>query len=65
MGLANETSCFGPGGHSCGAKAPTAKLVPAARPALGAAVAAGLCLVSTARHRGSIRHPAAFTGIVG
>src|SRR2546421_7383395 len=78
MGSSNETSCFGPvvnpwrrrGSNvsaGAGGQIEGAYLVPGGSSGgSAAAVAAGLCLGATATDTGgSIRQPAAFTGIVG
>ena len=70
MGSSNETSCFGPVLNPWrreGDQSSDAKLVPGGSSGGSAsAVAAGLCLGATGTDTGgSIRQPAAFTGIVG
>src|SRR5438445_350825 len=67
MGSSNETSCFGPVISPWRRKGSNAKLVPGGSSGgSAAAVAAGLCLGATGTDTGgSIRQPAAFTGIVG
>src|SRR5215471_15706075 len=67
MGSSNETSAFGPTISPWRRKGANTPLVPGG-PSGGsaAAVAAGLCLGATGTDTGgSIRQPAAFTGIVG
>jgi aspartyl-tRNA(Asn)/glutamyl-tRNA(Gln) amidotransferase subunit A len=67
MGSSNETSAFGPVVSPWRRKGSDAKLVPGGSSGgSAAAVAAGLCLGATGTDTGgSIRQPAAFTGIVG
>ncbi len=67
MGSSNETSCFGPVVNPWRRANSDAKLVPGGSSGGSvAAVSAGLCLGATATDTGgSIRQPAAFTGIVG
>jgi aspartyl-tRNA(Asn)/glutamyl-tRNA(Gln) amidotransferase subunit A len=67
MGSSNETSHFGPVVSPWRRQASDAKLVPGGSSGgSAAAVAAGLCLGATGTDTGgSIRQPAAFTGIVG
>ncbi len=67
MGSSNETSFFGPVISPWRRKGSDAKLVPGGSSGgSAAAVAAGLCLGATGTDTGgSIRQPAAFTGIVG
>lgn len=67
MGSANETSAFGPVVNPWRRDGSDTKLVPGGSSGGSAsAVAAGLCLGATATDTGgSIRQPAAFTGIVG
>ncbi|MGX9392658.1 Asp-tRNA(Asn)/Glu-tRNA(Gln) amidotransferase subunit GatA [Nitrobacteraceae bacterium UC4446_H13] len=67
MGSSNETSCFGPVVNPWRREGLDAKLVPGGSSGGSAsAVAAGLCLGATGTDTGgSIRQPAAFTGIVG
>jgi aspartyl-tRNA(Asn)/glutamyl-tRNA(Gln) amidotransferase subunit A len=67
MGSANETSCFGPVVNPWRRDGSDVNLVPGGSSGGSAsAVAAGLCLGATATDTGgSIRQPAAFTGIVG
>src|SRR5689334_24586330 len=67
MGSSNETSFFGPVISPWRRKSSDAKLVPGGSSGgSAAAVAAGLCLGATGTDTGgSIRQPAAFTGIVG
>ena len=67
MGSSNETSCFGPVVNPWRREGSDAKLVPGGSSGGSAsAVAAGLCLGATGTDTGgSIRQPAAFTGIVG
>jgi aspartyl-tRNA(Asn)/glutamyl-tRNA(Gln) amidotransferase subunit A len=67
MGSSNETSAFGPVVSPWRCKGSDAKLVPGGSSGGSAsAVAAGLCLGATGTDTGgSIRQPAAFTGIVG
>ena len=67
MGSSNETSCFGPVVNPWRAKDSDDRLVPGGSSGGSvAAVSAGLCLGATATDTGgSIRQPAAFTGIVG
>src|SRR6516164_7462281 len=63
MGSSTETSCFGPAVSPWRRKGANTPLVPGGS---SAAVAAGLCLGATGTDTGgSIRQPAAFTGIVG
>src|SRR6516164_8333513 len=63
MGSSNETSFFGPTISPWRRKGANTPLVPGGS---SAAVAAGLCLGATGTDTGgSIRQPAAFTGIVG
>lgn len=65
MGSANETSCYGPAVNPW--KVDDRQLTPGGSSGgSAAAVAADLCLAATATDTGgSIRQPAAFTGIVG
>jgi aspartyl-tRNA(Asn)/glutamyl-tRNA(Gln) amidotransferase subunit A len=67
MGSSNETSAFGPVVSPWRRKGSDTKLVPGGSSGgSAAAVAAGLCLGATGTDTGgSIRQPAAFTGIVG
>src|SRR5215208_1647061 len=67
MGSSNETSAFGPVTSPWRRKASNAPLVPGGSSGgSAAAVAARLCLGATGTDTGgSIRQPAAFTGIVG
>jgi len=67
MGSSNETSAFGPVTSPWRRKGSDTKLVPGGSSGGSAsAVAAGLCLGATGTDTGgSIRQPAAFTGIVG
>jgi aspartyl-tRNA(Asn)/glutamyl-tRNA(Gln) amidotransferase subunit A len=67
MGSSNETSFFGPVVSPWRRKGANAPLVPGGSSGgSAAAVAAGLCLGATGTDTGgSIRQPAAFTGIVG
>ncbi len=67
MGSSNETSWFGPVVSPWRRKGSQAKLVPGGSSGgSAAAVAANLCLGATGTDTGgSIRQPAAFTGIVG
>jgi aspartyl-tRNA(Asn)/glutamyl-tRNA(Gln) amidotransferase subunit A len=67
MGSSNETSYFGPVVSPWRRKGSDAKLVPGGSSGgSAAAVAAGLCLGATGTDTGgSIRQPAALTGIVG
>jgi aspartyl-tRNA(Asn)/glutamyl-tRNA(Gln) amidotransferase subunit A len=67
MGSSNETSAFGPVVSPWQRKGSNAKLVPGGSSGgSAAAVAANLCLGATGTDTGgSIRQPAAFTGIVG
>ena len=67
MGSSNETSAFGPVSSPWRRKGSDTKLVPGGSSGGSAsAVAAGLCLGATGTDTGgSIRQPAAFTGIVG
>jgi aspartyl-tRNA(Asn)/glutamyl-tRNA(Gln) amidotransferase subunit A len=70
MGSSNETSAYGPvisPWRRQGSKGDDAKLVPGGSSGgSAAAVAAGLCMGATGTDTGgSIRQPAAFTGIVG
>jgi aspartyl-tRNA(Asn)/glutamyl-tRNA(Gln) amidotransferase subunit A len=67
MGSSNETSSFGPTISPWRRKGANTPLVPGGSSGgSAAAVAAGLCLGATATDTGgSIRQPAAFTGIVG
>jgi len=67
MGSSNETSCFGPVVNPWRREGSDARLVPGGSSGGSAsAVAAGLCLGATGTDTGgSIRQPAAFTGIVG
>lgn len=67
MGSSNETSCFGPVVNPWRRDGSDAPLVPGGSSGgSAAAVAAGLCLGATGTDTGgSIRQPAAFTGIVG
>ncbi len=67
MGSSNETSCFGPVVSPWRRAGSDAKLVPGGSSGgSAAAVSAQLCLGATGTDTGgSIRQPAAFTGIVG
>src|SRR3989449_8590422 len=67
MGSSNETSCFGPVTSPWRRRGANAALVPGGSSGgSAAAVAARLCLGATGTDTGgSIRQPAAFTGIVG
>src|SRR6202163_4381480 len=67
MGSSNETSCFGPVISPWRRSGSNAKLVPGGSSGgSAAAVAANICLGAVANDTGgSIRQPAAFTGIVG
>src|SRR5207342_3148476 len=67
MGSSNETSCFGPVSSPWRRKGANTPLVPGGSSGgSAAAVAAALCLGATGTDTGgSIRQPAAFTGIVG
>src|ERR1700691_646147 len=67
MGSSNETSYFGPVVSPWRRRGSDAKLVPGGSSGgSAAAVAAGLCVGATGTDTGgSIRQPAAFTGIVG
>src|SRR2546427_11332400 len=67
MGSSNETSVFGPTISPWRRKGANTPLVPGGSSGgSAAAVAAGLCLGATGTDTGgSIRQPAAFTGIVG
>jgi aspartyl-tRNA(Asn)/glutamyl-tRNA(Gln) amidotransferase subunit A len=67
MGSSNETSAYGPVISPWRRKGDTAKLVPGGSSGgSAAAVAASLCMGATGTDTGgSIRQPAAFTGIVG
>src|SRR5580692_11124497 len=67
MGSSNETSCFGPVVNPWRREGSNTQLVPGGSSGGSAsAVAAGLCLGATGTDTGgSIRQPAAFTGIVG
>jgi aspartyl-tRNA(Asn)/glutamyl-tRNA(Gln) amidotransferase subunit A len=67
MGSSNETSCFGPVVSPWRRKSLDVKLVPGGSSGgSAAAVAASLCLGAVGTDTGgSIRQPAAFTGIVG
>ena len=67
MGSSNETSAFGPVVNPWRRKGSDVKLVPGGSSGgSAAAVSAGLCLGATGTDTGgSIRQPAAFTGIVG
>src|SRR3954469_16110385 len=67
MGSSNETSSFGPVISPWRRKGANTRLVPGGSSGgSAAAVAAGLCLGATGTDTGgSIRQPAAFTGIVG
>ena len=67
MGSSNETSCFGPVISPWRRNGSNAALVPGGSSGgSAAAVAARLCLGATGTDTGgSIRQPAAFTGIVG
>ena len=67
MGSSNETSCFGPVVSPWRRRGSNAKIVPGGSSGgSAAAVAANLCLGAIATDTGgSIRQPAAYTGIVG
>src|SRR5271165_3284421 len=67
MGSSNETSCFGPSISPWRSRESNKPLVPGGSSGgSAAAVAARLCLGATGTDTGgSIRQPAAFTGIVG
>src|ERR1700684_2929630 len=67
MGSSNETSCFGPVVSPWRRRGSDLKLVPGGSSGgSAAAVSAGLCVGATGTDTGgSIRQPAAFTGIVG
>ncbi len=67
MGSSNETSCFGPVINPWRRAGTDTRLIPGGSSGgSAAAVAAGLCLGATGTDTGgSIRQPAAFTGIVG
>ena len=67
MGSSNESSCFGPVVSPWRRKGSDAKLVPGGSSGgSAAAVAASICLGAVGTDTGgSIRQPAAFTGIVG
>ncbi|RMH49748.1 MAG: Asp-tRNA(Asn)/Glu-tRNA(Gln) amidotransferase subunit GatA [Alphaproteobacteria bacterium] len=67
MGSSNETSCHGPAVSPWRARGSDAPLTPGGSSGgSAAAVAAGLCVAATGTDTGgSIRQPAAFTGIVG
>ncbi len=67
MGSSNETSCYGNAVNPWQRKGSTAPLTPGGSSGgSAAAVAADLCLAATGTDTGgSIRQPAAFTGIVG
>ena len=67
MGSSNETSCYGPAVNPWRAKGSNRDLTPGGSSGGSAsAVAAELCLGATGTDTGgSIRQPAAFTGIVG
>ncbi|WP_339947534.1 Asp-tRNA(Asn)/Glu-tRNA(Gln) amidotransferase subunit GatA [uncultured Albimonas sp.] len=67
MGSSNETSCYGPAVNPWRAKGSNRDLTPGGSSGGSAsAVAAALCLGATGTDTGgSIRQPAAFTGIVG
>ncbi len=67
MGSSNETSCFGPVINPWRRAGSDTRLIPGGSSGgSAAAVAAGLCLGATGTDTGgSIRQPAAFTGIVG
>ncbi|MAS44591.1 MAG: Asp-tRNA(Asn)/Glu-tRNA(Gln) amidotransferase GatCAB subunit A [Rhodobacteraceae bacterium] len=67
MGSSNETSCYGPVVNPWRAKGSNRDLTPGGSSGgSAAAVAADLCLGATGTDTGgSIRQPAAFTGIVG
>ncbi len=67
MGSSNETSCYGPVSSPWRAKGSNRDLTPGGSSGgSAAAVAAELCLGATGTDTGgSIRQPAAFTGIVG
>ncbi|MEL6234494.1 MAG: Asp-tRNA(Asn)/Glu-tRNA(Gln) amidotransferase subunit GatA [Pseudomonadota bacterium] len=67
MGSSNETSCYGPAINPWRARGANRDLTPGGSSGGSAsAVAAGLCIAATGTDTGgSIRQPAAFTGIVG
>jgi aspartyl-tRNA(Asn)/glutamyl-tRNA(Gln) amidotransferase subunit A len=67
MGSSNETSCFGPVANPWRRRGSNVALVPGGSSGgSSAAVAADLCLAATATDTGgSIRQPAAITGMVG
>ncbi|MFV0472722.1 MAG: Asp-tRNA(Asn)/Glu-tRNA(Gln) amidotransferase subunit GatA [Pikeienuella sp.] len=67
MGSSNETSCYGPAVSPWRRRGSDARLTPGGSSGgSAAAVAADLCLAATGTDTGgSIRQPAAFTGIVG
>ncbi|RMF40695.1 MAG: Asp-tRNA(Asn)/Glu-tRNA(Gln) amidotransferase subunit GatA [Alphaproteobacteria bacterium] len=67
MGSSNETSCYGPAINPWRARGDDRNLTPGGSSGgSAAAVAAGLCLAATGTDTGgSIRQPAAFTGITG
>jgi aspartyl-tRNA(Asn)/glutamyl-tRNA(Gln) amidotransferase subunit A len=67
MGSSNETSCFGPAVSPWRRRGANTQLVPGGSSGgSAAAVAAHLCLGATGTDTGgSIRQPAAFTGVVG
>ncbi|QIE55200.1 Asp-tRNA(Asn)/Glu-tRNA(Gln) amidotransferase subunit GatA [Pikeienuella piscinae] len=67
MGSSNETSCYGPVASPWRREGANAPLTPGGSSGgSAAAVAADLCLAATGTDTGgSIRQPAAFTGIVG
>ncbi|NAZ38325.1 Asp-tRNA(Asn)/Glu-tRNA(Gln) amidotransferase subunit GatA [Rubellimicrobium sp. CFH 75288] len=67
MGSSNETSCYGPAVNPWRRRDDPAPLTPGGSSGgSAAAVAAGLCAAATGTDTGgSIRQPAAFTGIVG
>ncbi|MEM9196323.1 MAG: Asp-tRNA(Asn)/Glu-tRNA(Gln) amidotransferase subunit GatA [Pseudomonadota bacterium] len=67
MGSSNETSCYGPAINPWRARGSNRDLTPGGSSGGSAsAVAAGLCIAATATDTGgSIRQPAAFTGLVG
>jgi aspartyl-tRNA(Asn)/glutamyl-tRNA(Gln) amidotransferase subunit A len=67
MGSSNETSCFGPVVSPWRRKGSNADLVPGGSSGgSAAAVSANICVAATGTDTGgSIRQPAAFTGIVG
>ncbi len=67
MGSSNETSCYGPAVNPWRRQGEATPLTPGGSSGgSAAAVAAGLCLGATGTDTGgSIRQPAAFTGIVG